>query len=282
MCGKGDRGIVPYTDLSRRRFAALAAAATGLAVTGCATARPGPPAIAEREVTVTTLDGTAEAALFHPQGSGSWPGVLFWPDIGGLRPAMRDMGRRLAGSGYTVLVVNPFYRAATVAQVQALDRDGRMALRSTFTPGGVTRDADAFVTYLDGLPQTSDAKVGTQGYCMGGPLAFRTADVRPDRVAAVGSFHGGGLVVAGTNSPHLMIGRSNARYLVAIARNDDAKEPEAKTTLRQTFASTGRSAVVEVYDGDHGWCVPDNAAYNPAEAERAWAALLELYRTALV
>ena len=280
MCGKEDRGIIPYTDLSRRRFSALAAAAAGFTVTGCATAAPG--GVAERDVTVTTMDGSAEAVLFHPEGVGSWPGVLFWPDIGGLRPAMRDMGRRLAGSGYTVLVVNPFYRSATAAQVQALDRDGRMALRGTFTPVGVTRDADAFVTYLDGLPQTSNAKVGVQGYCMGGPLAFRTADTRPDRVGAVGSFHGGGLVVAGPDSPHLLVGRSNARYLVAIAKNDDEKEPEAKTTLRETFASTGRSAVVEVYNGNHGWCVPDNAAYNPAEAERAWAALLELYRTALV
>lgn len=280
MCEGKDKGIVAYTDLSRRRFAALAAAAAaGAGVAGCATAQPA--TVAERDVVVTTPDGAVEAALFHP-GAGRWPGVLFWPDIGGLRPSMRDMGRRLAASGYAVLVVNPFYRSGTAAQILALEREKRMALRSVMTPAAIQRDSEAFVAYLDALPETSNAKVGVQGYCMGGPLAFRTAAARPDRVGAVGSFHGGGLVTKDADSPHLLIGKTNARYLVAVARNDDEKEPETKTVLRQTFAATGRPAVVEVYGGNHGWCVPDNGAYNPAEAERAWAALLELYRTALV
>jgi carboxymethylenebutenolidase len=282
MCGKEDRGLIPYTELSRRRFATLTAAATGLAVTGCATAAA-PGAVAERDVTVTTPDGVAEAVIFHPE-TGHWPGVLFWPDIGGLRQSMRDMGRRLAASGYTVLVVNPFYRSGTAAELLKLGWDipKRMKLREVMTPAAVDRDANAFVSYLDGLEQTSGAKMGVQGYCMGGPLAFRTAAARADRIGAVGSFHGGGLVTDKPDSPHLLIGKTNARYLVAIARNDDQKEPQAKQVLRQTFDATGRPAVVEVFNGDHGWCVPDSAVYNPAEAERAWAALLGLYRTALV
>ena len=282
MCDEKDKGLVAYTDLTRRAFATLSAAAAGAAMAGCASAQP--ITVAERDVSVQTPDGTVEAALFHPEGAGAWPGVLFWPDIGGLRPAMRDMGRRLAGSGYVVLVVNPFYRSGTAAQILNLGRDmeKRMALRGVMTPAAIERDSKAFVAYLDALPQTSNARVGVQGYCMGGPLAFRTAAAAPGRVGAVGSFHGGGLVTKDADSPHLLIGKTNARYLVAIARNDDEKDPEAKTVLRQTFAATGRPAVVEVYAGDHGWCVPDNGSYNPAEAERGWAALLELYRTSLV
>ena len=282
MCDEKDKGLVAYTDLTRRAFATLSAAAAGAAMAGCASAQP--ITVAERDVSVQTPDGTVEAVLLHPEGAGAWPGVLFWPDIGGLRPAMRDMGRRLAGSGYVVLVVNPFYRSGTAAQILTLGRDmeKRMALRGVMTPAAIERDSKAFVAYLDALPQTSNARVGVQGYCMGGPLAFRTAAAAPGRVGAVGSFHGGGLVTKDADSPHLLIGKTNARYLVAIARNDDEKDPEAKTVLRQTFAATGRPAVVEVYAGDHGWCVPDNGSYNPAEAERGWAALLELYRTSLV
>lgn len=281
MCEGKDRGIVPYTALSRRRFTALAMASAGLA--GCATAAP-PPAVVEREVVVTTPDGQVDSALFHPGGPGTWPGVVFWPDIGGLRQSMRDMGRRLAASGYVVLVVNPFYRVGPASQTAGvgMDPSKRAGLRAAMTPAAIERDTNAFVSWLDALPETSNAKVGVQGYCMGGPLAFRTAAARPDRVGAVGSFHGGGLVTAEADSPHLLIPRTRAAYLVAIARNDDAKEPGAKTVLREALASAGRPAVVDVYDGDHGWCVPDNGAYNAVEAERAWAALLELYRTNLV
>ncbi|HEX5775654.1 MAG TPA: dienelactone hydrolase family protein [Caulobacteraceae bacterium] len=280
MCEEKDKGLVSYTAMTRRRFAALTAA--GLSVAGCAVAQP--LGVAERDVAVATPDGSSDSALFYPEGAGAWPGVVFWPDIGGLRPVMRDMGRRLAASGYVVLVVNPFYRLGPAAETAGIGRDPdkRAGLRAAMTPAAIERDSKAFVAYLDALPQTSNARVGVQGYCMGGPLSFRTAAAAPDRVGAVASFHGGGLVTEGADSPHRLIGQTNARYLVAIARNDDAKEPQAKTVLRETFAQTGRPAVVEVYAGDHGWCVPDNGAYNQPEAERAWAALLELYRTALV
>ncbi len=138
------------------------------------------------------------------------------------------------------------------------------------------------IAWLDALPQTSNAKMGVQGYCMGGPLSFRTAAANPDRIGAVGSFHGGGLATVNPNSPHLLIEKTNARYLVCVARNDDANNPKAKETLRETFAKTGRTATVEVYGGNHGWCVPDNGQYLQAEAERAWAALGATYKAALV
>lgn len=282
MCEGKDKGLVPYTALSRRRFSALAIA--GVSLAGCAAGANPPTGVVERAVVVKTPDGSVDSALSYPDGAGAWPGVIFWPDIGGLRQSMRDMGRRLAGQGYVVLVVNPFYRvgpAATTAGV-GMDPNRRAGLRAGMTPDAIARDAKAFVAYLDALPQTSGAKVGVQGYCMGGPLAFRTAAAVPDRIGAVASFHGGGLVTADADSPHLLIPRTNASYLVAIARNDDAKEPAAKATLREAFASAGRPAIVDVYDGDHGWTAPDNGAYAQPEAERAWAALLELYRTALL
>jgi carboxymethylenebutenolidase len=282
MCEEKDKGLVAYTAVSRRRFAALsaAAAAAGLATTASAQTRP----VTERDVSVPTPDGTVDAALFHPAGAaGRWSGVLFWPDAGGLRPAMRDMGRRLAAPGDTGVVVNPYYRtgaAAAVAQT-AMDRERRGSLRASLTSEAVARDARAYVGFLDSLPQTSRARMGVQGYCMGGALAFRTAAAAPERIGAVGSFHGGGLVSEDADSPHRLIGKTRASYLVAVAKNDDAREPNAKTVLRETFASAKRPAVVEVYGGDHGWCVPDNGAYDQAEAERAWAALIRLYAEAL-
>ncbi|HYG27324.1 MAG TPA: dienelactone hydrolase family protein [Caulobacteraceae bacterium] len=282
MCEEKDKGLAPYTALTRRRFAALMAAGIGAA--GCASTAATPLTAAQRDVSVTTPDGVAEASLFYPEGGRAWPGVLFWPDIGGLRQSMRDMGRRLAASGYAVLVVNPFYRIGNAAATAGvfMDPARRPELRAVMTPANIDRDAAAFVAYLDGLSETSGAKVGVQGYCMGGPLAFRTAAAVPGRIGAVASFHGGGLVTDNADSPHRLIARTNAAYLVAIARNDDEKEPNAKTVLRETFAETGRPAVVEVYDADHGWCVPDSRAYNLPEAERAWVALLDLYRGALV
>jgi carboxymethylenebutenolidase len=150
------------------------------------------------------------------------------------------------------------------------------------TDDAIDRDARAFIGWIDAQPQSSNAKMGVQGYCMGGALSFRTAAAIPDRIGAVGSFHGGGLATANPNSPHLLIERTNARYLVCVARNDDASDPKAKETLRETFGKTGRTATVEVYGGNHGWCVPDSAQYLQAEAERAWAALDATYKAALV
>lgn len=281
MCEEKDKGLVPYTALTRRRFGALVAASAGLAA---CTTTAAPLTVGQRDVTVTTPDGVAEASLFYPEGGRAYPGVLFWPDIGGLRQSMRDMGRRLAASGYTVLVVNPFYRIGNAAETAGvfMKPERRPELRAVMTPANIDRDAIAFVGFLDAQRETSNAKVGVQGYCMGGPLSFRTAAAVPGRIGAVASFHGGGLVNDTPDSPHLLIGKTNASYLIAVAKNDDEKEPNTKVVLRETFDTAEAPAVIEVYNANHGWCVPDSAAYNLSEAERAWTTLLGLYRRALL
>jgi carboxymethylenebutenolidase len=213
-----------------------------------------------------------------------------WPDILGLRPVFREMGRRLAGSGYTVLVPNPFYRTKRAPivtgpfdfndpkQVKPL-----LDLKATLTDARVDGDANAFITFLDAQKATNRRKgAGVQGYCFSGPFAFHTGAVRSDRIRAVATFHGGGLVTKEPNSPHLLIHRTRASFVVAIARNDDQKQPDAKDVLKATFAAAKRPAIVEVYPADHGWCVPGSQPYDAAAAERAWAELLRLYRTNLV
>lgn len=272
--------------VSRRTFGLGAMAAVGLTA---AEARA-QAAVVERDVMVTTPDGQAEAVLFSPSRGGPRPGVLVWPDIGGLRPVFRQMGRRLSAQGYVVLVVNPFYRSAKQAETQALSfgtPEGRQALmsyRAALVEGeNPFEDARAYVGFLDAQPQTDKKKMlGVQGYCMGGPLSFQTAGAAPNRIGAVASFHGGGLTTKDASSPHLLVAKTKAAYLVAVAKNDDARDPESKEILKKTFAETKRPATVEVYQGDHGWTVPGSQVYNEAEAERAWAELIKLYKTALV
>ena len=278
-------GLVEDSRLSRRGFGLLTVAGASLAAA---------PALAqsnvvEKDVAVKTPDGTSDCALFYPTGTGAWPAVLIWPDIMGLRPAFRDMGRRLAGEGYVVLVVNPFYRSAKAPVIDDKfdfsnpeQRARLTGYRAAIGDDGADRDSVAYLGFLDAQPQTNkNKKAGVQGYCMGGPLSFRTAAAVPSRIAAVGSFHGGGLVTKNPNSPHLLIPKTNAAYLIAKARNDDAKEPTVKDDLKAAFAAAGRTATVEVYPADHGWCVKGSAVYNEAEAERAWAALLAMYKTQL-
>jgi carboxymethylenebutenolidase len=245
--------------------------------------------VTETDVMVPTSDGSADAALFHPAGAGSWPAVLMWPDILGLRPVFREMGRRLAAEGYVVLVPNPFYRTKRAPIVTgSIDfNDPKqvepiMKLRSTLTDAGTDKDAAAFIAFLDRQKQVNRRKgAGVQGYCFSGPFAFHTAAVRSDRIRAVATFHGGGLVTKDANSPHLLIPKTKASFVVAIARNDDQKQPEAKDVLKAAFAAAKRPAVVEVYPADHGWCVAGSPAYDHASAERAWAELLRLYRANL-
>ncbi|RAK52203.1 dienelactone hydrolase family protein [Phenylobacterium deserti] len=271
--------------VSRRSFGIGVAAAVGLTA---AEARA-QGQVVEKDVVVKTADGESEAVLFHPSGRGTWPGVLVWPDIGGLRPVFREMGRRLAAQGHVVLVVNPFYRSAKAAETQALNfgqPEGRQKLgsfRAALVAGeGPFNDAKAYIAFIDAQPQTNKRKrVGVQGYCMGGPLSFQTAGAVPGRIGAVASFHGGGLTTKEPSSPHLLVAKTKASYLVAVAKNDDARDPESKEILKQTFAETKRPATVEVYQGDHGWCVRGSQVYNEAEAERAWAALSAMYKKAL-
>src|SRR5579862_4573421 len=241
--------------------------------------------VTESDVNVMTPDGTADCYFVHP-ASGTAPGVLVWPDIFGLRPALRQMGKRLAESGYSVLVVNPFYRvkkAPTADAGAATPIPQLMPLAQALNETTQITDAKAFIGWLDGQPSVAkNRKMGTQGYCMGGPMAFRTAVAMPDRVGAVGSFHGGGLVTKAPNSPHLQAAKTKAQFLIAIAANDDQRAPDDKTVLKETFEKANLPAEIEVYTGAaHGWCPPDSGVYNEAQAEKAWSRLLVLYGKAL-
>lgn len=241
--------------------------------------------VTESDVNVTTPDGTADCYFVHP-ASGVAAGVLMWPDIFGLRPAFRQMGKRLAESGYSVLVVNPFYRVKKAPTAEAGAATPIQDVRSLAQGLNETTqmtDAKAFIAWLDGQSSVSKTrKIGTQGYCMGGPIAFRTAAAVPDRVGAVASFHGGGLVTDAPNSPHLAAAKSKAQFLIAIAASDDARSPKDKDVMKDTFAQAGLPAEIEVYAGSaHGWCPPDSHVYNEPQAEKAWSRLLVLYGKAL-
>jgi carboxymethylenebutenolidase len=240
--------------------------------------------VTESEVEIKTADGTADCYFAHP-ASGTGAGVLVWPDIFGLRPAFRQMGKRLAESGYSVLVVNPFYRtkkAPTADAGSATNIQQLMPLAQALNETTHMADAKAFIAWLDGQASVAkNRKIGTQGYCMGGPIAFRTAAAVPDRVGAVGSFHGGGLVTPAPNSPHLQAAKTKAQFLVAIAQNDDERAPKDKETLKETFTAAGISAEIEVYGAAHGWCPPDSKVYNEGLAEKAWSRLLAMYGKAL-
>lgn len=273
-------------ELSRRRFGALAAGASLVfALPRLADAAE----VSDSEVEIKTADGVADAYFVHPS-KGAYPGVLLWPDIFGLRPAMRQMAKRLAESGYAVLVVNPFYRkqkAPTAAEHADFEdpatRSALMALAGSLNAQTAQTDATAFITYLD--KQTAvdkKRKIGTMGYCMGGPLTVRTAAAVPDRVGAGASFHGGSLVTDKPDSPHLLVPKLKAQYLFAIAENDDKRQPEAKDVLKAEFAKAKLPAEIEVYAGTmHGWCPPDAKVYNETQAEKAWSRMLALYKTAL-
>ena len=280
------QGLVEDWSVTRRTFMATGVIA-GLATS--AAARAAAANVVERDVSIKTPDGMADAALFHPSGKGPWPAVLVWADIMGLRPVFREMGRRLAAEGYVVLVPNPFYRSLKAPVIDGAfnfnDPESRKRLfgyRGLITDAGADSDATAYLAFLDAQPKTDKSKrAGVQGYCMGGPLSFRTAAAVPGRIGAVGSFHGGGLVTDQPSSPHLLIPKTQAAWLVAVAQNDDAKEPEAKEVLKKAFSAAGKQAVVEVYPADHGWCVPGSQAYDQASAEKAWSALMTLYKASL-
>jgi carboxymethylenebutenolidase len=264
-------------QVTRKQFGVLLGAGMSMLLPQVANAAP----VTAAEVTITTPDGSADCHFVHP-ASGFAPGVLIWPDIFGLRPAFRQMAKRLAESGYSVLVVNPFYRtkkAPTAEAGSATPIQQVRPLAQTLTETTHMADAKAFIAWLDQQPSVDkNRKIGTQGYCMGGPIAFRTSAAVPARVGAVASFHGGGLVRDAADSPHLQASKTKASFLVAIAENDDKRSPNDKTALKDTFAAASLSAEIEVYAGAaHGWCPPDSGVYNEPQAEKAWSRLLALY-----
>ena len=270
--------------VTRRQFGVVSAGA-GLAMLLPRTANA--QAVSEADLDVTTPDGVADSYFVHPS-SGSHPGVLIWPDAFGLRPAKRQMAKRLAESGYSVLVVNQYYRTQRAPIVDTTNfaevRDKLMPLIGSLNADTQTRDAMAFVSFLDGQPAVDGSrKIGTMGYCMGGPFTMRTAAAVPDRIGAAASFHGGGLVTDQEDSPHLLVPKIQAHHLFAIAENDDENQPDAKDVLRDAFTQSGVPAEIEVYAGAlHGWCPPDSTVYHEAQAERAWSRLLVLFENALV
>ena len=291
MCGEGNhQGWIEDTWVTRRTvlLTTAAVAATGAALPALAD-DPGARPVVEKDVSVRTADGSADAALFVPAGKGQWPAVLMWPDILGLRPVFREMGRRLAAQGYVVLVPNPYYRAKKAPVVEgAFDFGSKddmakvMAFKNGLTDAMVDRDSAAYVTFLDAQPRTDKRrKAAVQGYCMSGPIAFRTAAARPDRIGAVATFHPGALVTDKPSSPHLLIPKSRAAYLVMIAKNDAEKMPKEKPDLEAAFRKARRPAKVEISSANHGWTVAGSQTYDEKEAERAWAELLPFYRANL-
>ena len=272
--------------LSRRQFGALT---TASALAALMPSVANALVVKEQDVQVKTADGVADCYFAHP-AEGAHAGVIVWPDILGLRPAFRLMGKRLAESGYAVLVVNPYYRNATSPVVgpgasfqDKETRDIVLPLARSLSAATNVTDAQAFVSYLDAQAAVDKKrKIGTTGYCMGGPMTMRTAAALPERIGAGASFHGGRLVTDGEDSPHLLVSQMQAHFLFAIAENDDEQQPEAKDVLRQVYDQAGLPAEIEVYSGAlHGWCPPDSRVYNKAQAERAWSRLLVLFENAL-
>ena len=280
------QGLIEDPTVSRRTFGLMTVAAAGLTAASAHAAAP----VVEKDVEIKTPDGLADAALYYPEGKGAWPAVLLWPDVLSLRPVFREMGKRLAASGYVVLVPNLYYRVKKAPVIEGAfnfaspdDRAKLAPLRASVTPEGADRDSVAYLAFLDAQPQTDkNKKVGTQGYCMGGPLAFRTAGAVPNRVGAVASFHGGGLFTDGPTSPHLVLPKTHAEYMVLVADNDDKQDPAAKEKLKQALDAAKLKSRVEVYEGAaHGWTVKGSQVYNEPAAEKAWAELLDLYKRAL-
>ena len=281
----------PFSNISRREFTTLSAAALfSLCYGGLAHAKgPHADALVESDVNVTMTNGRSDSFFVHPK-EGEYPGILIWPDIRGLRPAFKAMGRRLASQGYSVLVVNPFYRDARAPVIDPAKQFGDPGVREVLIPmyqnldhQASMSDAKDYIAFIDKQKSVDTSrKIGTAGYCMGGPLIMRTAGAMPERVGAAASFHGGGLVTDKDDSPHLLIPTSPAHVLHAMAENDDARNPDVKHVLAAAYKEAGIPAEIEVYEGAmHGWCPPDSSVYNEAQAEKAWARMLALFETAL-
>jgi carboxymethylenebutenolidase len=284
-------------QITRRDFVSATVGAGMAAAAGAQLS--GQVRVLEMNVEIKTPDGTCDAAFIHP-ATGAHPAVIIWPDAFGLRPSMREMAKRLVTeANYSVLLPNPFYRVGKGTFFEDASKVNFAAERAKITPlmasiganGAVEKDAPAFVAWLDAQPQVDKTKkIGTQGYCMGGALVVRTAAAVPNRIGAGASFHGGGLVTADANSPHLLAPKIKARMYFGVAASDDTPNPDVKVKLREAFEAAKVPVEVELYpNAQHGWCVPDmpmqangQPTYNKADAEKAWGKLLALYKAALV
>lgn len=286
MCDDIHEGLIHDPTVSRRTLGILSAAAAGAALAATSAYAAD---VVEKDVEVKTPDGVADAALYYPAGKGPWPGVLIWCDFLSLRPVFREMGKRLAAEGYVVLVPNFYYRTKKAPVIEgsfnfasAEDRAKITPMRQALTNEAATRDAGAYIDFIDAQPQTNKKKkIGVQGYCMGGPLTVRTAGARPNRVGGAATFHSGALMGTTPDAPSAIIPKTKAAYLIATAENDDKQRPTEKDELKKLFADNKLKATVEVYTADHGWCVKGSPVYKEAEAEKAWAELLKLYKTSL-
>lgn len=270
--------------LSRREFAAIGASAALAGCAGGAMDGEDNSEIREGIVEITTADGVADAFFVRP-AKGAHPGIVMWPDIAGLRDAFKIMARKLAADGFAVLVVNQYYRGGPAPVMQSFSEfrtpEGQekiKPLREALTAEAITRDAKAYVAFLDGDAAVDKTRgIGSNGYCMGGPFTVRTAAAAPNRVGAAVSLHGAGLVTDAPDSPHRLLAGTKASYMIAVARNDDAKDPASKDAFRKAAEAVGRPVDVEVYAADHGWTVPDSPAWDPTEADRAWQKMVALF-----
>ena len=283
---RDDEEYLRRKELSRRDFSKGSIAVTlSMMLPAVANAKD----VVEQDILVSTPDGEADCYFVHP-AEGAHAGVIIWPDIKGIRPAFRQMGKRLAQSGYSVLVVNPYYRTVKGEVIEPGEsfrdpavREKLMPLARSLSPDTCVIDGKAFVDFLDSQASVdSNRMIGTMGYCMTGSYTMRLAAAIPDRIGAGGSFHGGGLVTDRPDSPHLLVPEIKAGMLIAIAENDHEKEPFAEPALRKAFDDAGGKAEIEVYeDAMHGWCPPDSDVYHEAQAERAWSRLLALFEREL-
>jgi carboxymethylenebutenolidase len=291
MCDEATRAEdEEFIRLNRRDFASMVGGAglAGLIPGAALAAASSHHDMVKRDLVVKTPDGMADCFFVHP-AKGKYPGVILWPDVFGLRATKKAMAERLAHAGYAVLAVNPYYRsvkAPVIPEGEPLRSDANWpkvrAQAARLTPATNATDAKAFVAFLDKQKAVDRKKrVGTMGYCMGGPMVMRTAAAVPDRIGAVASFHGSSLANDKPESTHLLIPQTKASYLIAIAQNDDARSPAEKDILKSAFAAAGRPAEIEVYPANHGWCPPDGSVYDKEQAERAWGRMLNLFNTAL-
>src|ERR1700739_67230 len=238
--------------------------------------------------TIATPDGTCPVTLHTPNGSGPWPGVVMYPDAGGVRPTFDDMADTLAGFGYAVLLPDVYYRHGdwqrfwmATAFSDPKERTRLFGMIGSLTQDMITADAGAFLNFLANRPEVRGNRFGVCGYCMGGRISVIVAGREPERVAAAGSIHGGGLVTDGPDSPHLLADRMTGTVYVGAAENDASFTADQAEILDKALEAAGVPHTIETYHAAHGFAVPDNEPYDAQAAERHWAALQRLFDAGL-